>query len=624
MITPMKHVTILFAANRRRRTLMRLRSLGLIHIEKKQESSVEISSKIHLRFTTCRDALQILKQYRIPKHAQAQRMILQNSNTTGRAVQARGILPGEEIAKKVMGLVRRKEFLQDEEQRIAHYIVDLRAWGAFKWKEIEFLQSKGFYCHFYTMRKKYFLHNAPPNAMVISRQLGKIHFVIVSRTEENELPYEEIMLPMHDLDSLYRRQQKIVQEIAELESHIAECAYSIAAVKLSYHRLHQLNQVITARDSFHWAGDVVYLRGFIPVSYMRDLKKNAAQMGWGLFIRDPFAEEEPPTLISNPKSIAIINPLYRLLGTLPGYREPEISVPFLLFFVVFFAMIVGDAGYALLLIGCALCYRIYARSTLNIQGASLLLVVGIATLTWGTLSGNWFGAQEIGRHPFFSRLIIPRLNAFDTRSIPFVQWICFIIATVHISIAHIWRTIYEWKHDYWLKACVNIGWIFLVLGLYSLVVRLILGPFGFWYMEDISPFLIAGIVGIVIFEKQERGKSFFIGVVKGIISLFNTMLNGISSFADIISYLRLFAVGLASVEIARSFNEIAANINGGAFSVIVSVLLLIIGHSLNIAMGALSIIVHGVRLNMLEFSGHLGIEWHGTPFQPFAEEKAYR
>ena len=624
MITPMKHVTILFAANRRRRTLMRLRSLGLIHIEKKQESSVEISSKIHLRFTICRDALQILKQYRIPKHTRIQRMTLQNSNTAGHTTQTRGILPGEEVAKKVMGLVRRKEFLQDEEQRIAHYIVDLRAWGAFNWETVEFLQNKGLYCHFYIMRKKHFRHNTPPNAMVISRQLGKIHFVIVSRTEKNELSHEEIMLPMHNLSSLCRRQQKITQEIAELEARIAEYAYSIAAVKLSYHRLYQLNQVIAARDSFHWAGAVVYLRGFIPISHMRDLKKNAAQMGWGLLIRDPSAEEEPPTLISNPKSIAIINPLYRLLGTLPGYREPEISVPFLLFFVIFFAMIVGDAGYALLLIGCALCYRIYARSTLGIQGAYLLLVVGIATLIWGTLSGNWFGAQQIGRHPFFSRLVISRLNAFDTRSIPFVQWICFIIATVHISIAHIWRTIYEWKHDYWLKACVNIGWIFLILGLYSLVVRLILGAFGFWYMEDIFPFLIAGIVCIVMFEKQKRGTSFFIGVAKGIMSLFNTMLNGISSFADIISYLRLFAVGLASVEIARSFNELAANINDGAFSIIVGVLLLIIGHSLNLAMGALSIIVHGVRLNMLEFSGHLGVEWHGTPFKPFAEEKTYQ
>ena len=94
-------------------------------------------------------------------------------------------------------------------------------------------------------------------------------------------------------------------------------------------------------------------------------------------------------------------------------------------------------------------------------------------------------------------------------------------------------------------------------------------------------------------------------------------LDSISAFSDIISYIRLFAVGLATVEIAKSFNSMAAGLGDGAAGIIGGILILIFGHTLNLAMGGLSVIVHGVRLNMLEFSGHLGIEWTGIPYKPF-------
>ena len=616
MIAAMKHVTILTTLSRRRRTIVRLRDMGLLHIEQRHDAA-EISSKIHTRVTTCRQALQTMRRYR---KINIRRRTVRVRRTRARE---RGIFLGEDIAREVVANVRRLDALREEEQRIAHYAIDLRVWGAFKWEAIEQLQEQhGLYVHFYTMRKKTFARQAPPAAMVVGRQRGRIYFVVISRTEDNELPYEEARPPMHNLDRLHRRQERIADEQKKLNIELARLSRSLPTVNTSYQRLYDLNQIITARNALIWKGDVVFVRGFMPAHRIAELKRHASEMKWGLLIRDPLPEEEPPTMLTNPKSIAIINPVYRMLGTLPGYREPEISALFLLFFVLFFAMIIGDAGYALLMIGCALGIRLFARRQAHKQGAALLFVVGGATLVWGSLSGNWFGVEEFSTRSWPARLTIGQLNAFDTRSIPFVQWICFLIAAVHISIAHVWRTVNEWKHGYWLRACVNIGWILLILGLYSLVVRLILGAFGFWYMENVLPLLIAGIVGIIIFEQQQRGVSFFIGVLKGLGSLFSTLLNSISAFADIISYLRLFAVGLASVEIARSFNQISQSIEGGVGAAILSILLLCLGHSLNLAMGALSIIVHGVRLNMLEFSSHLGVEWSGTAYRPFSRQAA--
>jgi len=423
---------------------------------------------------------------------------------------------------------------------------------------------------------------------------------------------------------LQSREAEIVEELATLEAEVVLHVGGAAAVRTAYERLYHLNQIISARNAFHWGieGRIALLCGFVPLTHIKELKAQAAEMGWGLFIRDPAEEEMPPTAIANPKSIAIINPIYRLLGTLPGYREPETSIIFLIFFVVFFAMIVGDAGYALLLLLCALCYRLVARDRRQKEGAALLIATGGATLMWGALSGNWFGQETIAQLPLLSFLVVPELDAFNARSIPFVQWICFMIATLHMSIAHIWRMIYEWKYRSWMQSLVNLGWMLLIFGMYAIAVRLILGAFGFWYPSNFLWTIIGGVAIIALFEKQEAGRSFLLGVAKGVGGLFNTLLSGVSLFADVISYLRLFAVGLASVEIARSFNQLAFSVDAGVFSVAISIIILIIGHSLNIAMGMLSIIVHGIRLNMLEFSGHLGVEWSGTPYEPFSEKVA--
>jgi len=643
MIIPMKHVTVIFSAQHRRRALMRLRALGVLHIEKKEEESSEISSKIHTRFNDCKLALQTLHHYRKAyRHTITRASRRADAETQERSTNDSDKSPaeraprarergeathrsvGEEVARTVAGIARRMEALREEGERIAHYIDDLRPWGSFKWRAIEYLQEKGFYCHFYTLRKKEFMRNAPARAMVVSRHLGKIYFVAITRSEHNELDYEETPPPAHDLDLLQSREAEIVEELATLEAEVVLHVGGAAAVRTAYERLYHLNQIISARNAFHWGieGRIALLCGFVPLTHIKELKAQAAEMGWGLFIRDPAEEEMPPTAIANPKSIAIINPIYRLLGTLPGYREPETSIIFLIFFVVFFAMIVGDAGYALLLLLCALCYRLVARDRRQKEGAALLIATGGATLMWGALSGNWFGQETIAQLPLVSFFVIPELDAFNARSIPFVQWICFMIATLHMSIAHIWRMIYEWKYRSWMQSLVNLGWMLLIFGMYAIAVRLILGAFGFWYPSNFLWTIIGGVAIIALFEKQEAGRSFLLGVAKGIGGLFNTLLSGVSLFADVISYLRLFAVGLASVEIARSFNQLAFSVDAGVFSVAISIIILIIGHSLNIAMGMLSIIVHGIRLNMLEFSGHLGVEWSGTPYEPFSEKVA--
>jgi V/A-type H+-transporting ATPase subunit I len=313
--------------------------------------------------------------------------------------------------------------------------------------------------------------------------------------------------------------------------------------------------------------------------------------------------------------------VFDLLGTVPGYREYDISFFFLLFFTVFFAMIIGDGGYGAVLLAGSVFFSIKSKKKSGkiSDGLILLNLLSFATIVWGAITGTWFGYAPIAETEPFSWFVIPEMYSFNPRSAEFIQFICFVIGTVHLTISHLWNFFDQIKKHPRIKAFAQLGWLSMLLGLYYLVLNLVLSPEKY-PLPDFSPWLIGGgLVFIIVFSEQEG--NFFKGILRGAAGIITTLLDGIGAFSDIISYIRLFAVGLASVEIAKSFNDMASGFGTGVGAAAAAVAVLFLGHSLNLAMGALSVIVHGVRLNMLEFSGHLGMEWTGIPYDPFREKE---
>ena len=155
-----------------------------------------------------------------------------------------------------------------------------------------------------------------------------------------------------------------------------------------------------------------------------------------------------------------------------------------------------------------------------------------------------------------------------------------------------------------LSWIADLGWLLSVCALYFMVLYLVIG-------ETINVAVVASVIGagfvlVILFGGMSADKTFAQGLKAGLANAFTTFLDTISAFGNVMSYIRLFAVGMASLAIAQSFNDMAAGF-GGAL-VIVGIVIMIIGHALNIVMGFLSVVVHGVRLNLLEFSGQLGME----------------
>ncbi len=192
---------------------------------------------------------------------------------------------------------------------------------------------------------------------------------------------------------------------------------------------------------------------------------------------------------------------------------------------------------------------------------------------------------------------------------------CFILGASQIGLACVINVVSKIRAKN-LSFIADIGWLIDVLVIYMLVLFLVLN-------EKVNFSLIVGGVAfgfvlVCLFGKQEPGLKFSKGLVKSLSDAFTVFLNTISCFGNVMSYIRLFAVGMASLAIADSFNEMAGGMLSG-FALPAGILVLVIGHALNLVMGLLSVVVHGVRLNLLEFSNQLGMEWTGYNYDPFKE-----
>jgi V/A-type H+-transporting ATPase subunit I len=295
---------------------------------------------------------------------------------------------------------------------------------------------------------------------------------------------------------------------------------------------------------------------------------------------------------------------------LPAYREFDTNRLFLIFFTLFFAMIVGDAGYGLLLLAATFTASrfvpIIPRATLP-----LFYLLAAATIIWGTITGLWFGVPQLAELPGLRHLVIPAINAFAANNELTLIHLCLTLGLIHLSLAHLWTA---WRHRSSLMALADLGWMLVVWAAYLAAVQALVGAGSLAMAIALAS---GGLLGVVLFSEQTGG-GFLYGVSRGLLNLPLHLLNAISSFSDIVSYLRLFAIGLAAKEVAVAFNRLALEVGfDSVFAALGAALLVLLGHSINLLLGALSVIVHGLRLNLLEFSRRLNMTWSGIPYQPF-------
>jgi V/A-type H+-transporting ATPase subunit I len=520
------------------------------------------------------------------------------------------------LAKKLLGLAKEVKHLEEEIGMLEIEYERLKVWGRFDPKEINRLKEAGiliklFRCHKRELSKipKKFSTN------IISEDGPALCLAVVSKEKDFSIPLEEIEIPitgMNEIESMIKEKSARLQHKQNEMSNLYDKS---SVIKRALMKSWEILNYEEAKAGMGREDKIAYLRGFCPEPLTERLREMAGKKGWAVLIETPLHDDPVPTLLKHSKWTKIFQPVMNFIGVTPGYREFDTNGIFLIFFSIFFAMIIGDGGYgAIFLIAAYIAGKFYK----NISREKMILfyLLSITTIIWGAITGSWFGVESISRLPVLKELVIPSLYSYTQESESNIIRLCFLIGALQLSLARIWFAARLYPS---LTALAQTGWAALVWGIYFIVRFLLLNE----ELSIIALFLVGYWVVTLILFGEQREDGFAKGLFRGITNFLISVVAGIGCLSDLISYIRLFAIGLATREVAIAFNNMAGDIGfSDVKSIVIAVFILIFGHTINILLGAMSVLVHGIRLNLLEFSKHLNIQWSGITYCPFKIQRS--
>lgn len=588
MIVSMKKAIVVTQAKDSSSAVSSLRTLGVLHIEHQQlPKSKDVSSLLE-RIALLDQALSILSGIK---------------TGPGYVLIDKEAADGQEVSRRIIDLYKHKEQLAEYFRTLSLRIKQSEEWGDFDPQSFADLAKHNIFAALYQIPLKQ-LDNLPEDITVNKLSVkGGIASCLLLRRSIIDIGIKEVPLPQMSLTQMLKRREHDGQTIRDIDQQLIEQLGYAASLNKIKSALQKELEFQEALGGMGQAETLAYISGYIPFDSIEKLTYRAKQEQWALAITEPSEADSVPTLIRNPRWIAVVSPIFKFLEVFPEYREWDISPVFIFFFSLFFGMLIGDAGYGMIYM--LLTFWVHKKTSRKVKDKTiffLFYLLSLCAIIWGLLTGTFFGQDwflKIGYKP-----LVPALNNLST-----IQAFCFFVGALHLSIAHIWRAIIKLPS---VAALADVGWICVIWSVFLLAKMLILSAsfpsFGRWL-------IISGVSLVVLFNNPQKN------ILKILnIDLITLTLGLISSFGEVVSYIRLFAVGMAGVAIANAFNAMAAGIGfGNPTALLTSVFVLILGHVLCLALGPLSVLVHGIRLNLLEFSGHANISWSGTAYKPLKE-----
>jgi V/A-type H+-transporting ATPase subunit I len=621
MIVPMKKFYLIVLDKDRGNVPERLRKLGVAHVEELQGSGETYQSLERERAET-ESVCFLLQNYNKKKSKPDPSKSLSRSDIAG----------VKSLVQEVSELKHELDSLGERTNQLVREMDRVASWGDVSVAAlVEVDKGSGRSLRFFEAPLKE-MASLPKELeyMRLQAPKGKFRFGLVLGDGEKlpELPpsFQEFLLPELSLTQMRREIVSIDQRKKEIARAFKDLSVRVTFVKMYLQELEADIVLERLRSGMPDQEHFAYLQGYVPARDCDKFKKIVAKYGWAIAFNDPSDEENPPTLVENPPAIRIIEPVFEFLGTVPNYREYDISLWFLLFFSLFFAMIFGDGGYGSLIVLASLASIIMGKRKGRPVGDAqkLFLLLGAVTVVWGALTASWFGIQFNHLPSLLQRISLNFINGQSPDSESNIKVFCFIIGLVQLSIAHLKNIRRDFPN---LKFLSQIGSLLLLVGMFNAALNLVIDATRFPLRSWVLICIAIGFSLVFLFGNW-NGKfgSSLLESLKGIIP---TFLGTVSVFADIVSYIRLWAVGLAGLAISQTVNGMASGILGGAagfllgfiLKLLIAIVLLLVSHSLNFVLTVLSVVVHGIRLNMLEFSGHLGMEWSGYKYNPLREQK---
>jgi V/A-type H+-transporting ATPase subunit I len=348
------------------------------------------------------------------------------------------------------------------------------------------------------------------------------------------------------------------------------------------------------------------LQAWAPRERIGEIQEHASRRGMALLQEEPEPGENPPTRLENSPGFNAGEMLVNFYQT-PGYWTWDPSSVVLVSFALFFAMILSDGGYAALLgLLTLFLWKRLGKSDGGRRFRNLLAALSVTSLAYGVLVASYFGVSP-GKDSFLGKL-----QVFDVKNYSFMMMLSVVIGVTHLVIANIMES---HRRGRTVAALPPLGWAMGILGGFGLWVG---SSKGFTALMVFSIAAMAAGMGLVVLYTA-AGERPLPRALKGIMGL--TGISG--AFGDVLSYLRLFALGLASAQLAASFNGMASGIREAlpGIGLLFALLVLLIGHGLNLVLSVASGTIHGLRLNVIEFF-KWGLKEEGRLFRPFRRKES--
>lgn len=605
MITKMKKLTFLVYHKEYDAFLNNLRDLGVVHIAEKQQGMADNS------------ALQ--EKIRLSARLSATIKLLQNIKTEEKVTDdlqtvsaSRGML----ILDEVDELLNHKSSLQQQILAYEKELAVLEPWGDFSPESIAKLRDSGYDIGFYISTEANFNEDwiEAYNAMVINRVASKVYFITFTKTnQEIDLDVERIKLP----DRSYGQTQELIQcnkeELLRQEETLQNIARkdipSLLAARKELNGEIEFDQVVLNTEPA--AGEkLMLLQGWLPASEEDPIVAYLNSQSVYYDIKKPAPEDNVPIQLNNKGLFAWFEPICKLY-MLPKYNELDLTPFFAPFFMLFFGLCLGDSGYGLFLLLGVTLYRLLAKNIGQTMKPILSLVQLLAASTFfcGMLTGTFFGANFYDLDwPFIQRM--KQAIAMDNND---MFQLSLLLGVIQILFGMILKAVNQAIQFGFKYAVGTIGWIILLVSVGLAAVLPAVFPMG-----GTAHLVILAIAGAMILFYNSPDKNIFINFGLGLWDSYN-MVTGL--LGDILSYVRLFALGLSGGILASVFNSLAVgmspdNVIAGP---IVMVLIFVIGHSINIFMNVLGAMVHPMRLTFVEFFKNSGYEGGGKEYKPFSK-----
>ncbi len=635
MIVPMKKVSLIMLSGKREEALKKLRKLGLIHIEMGESFGEEIDF-LKGNLSLIQNAI-----FNIGKSSANQKDVPYNQAL--------------EIANEISALTEENKAALNEVASLKTELERIKGWGEVEPESILALKQKGVNISLYEMPKnEYNTLSDDLTILPIQKNKQTVKFAVILKDETDK----ELIASLENYHFEFPQfsNSEIEQKISDLSAKISQNQEKINAFSSNFNALKNAEKSLLKQIEFQTVKlgmedeilsesndnnlSVAYFKGYIEAEKLEILSAAAKENSWGLISEDPTEEDNVPTKLKNNKFVSLIYPLTDFLGTVPGYFEYDISGWFLSFILIFFGIIFGDGGYGLLITAVAAVPVIKSLISKKTVSPVFLLVglFGLSTILWGTLTCTWFGLSPEQLPAWLKALSVPVISNVYADKIWYPFWmngtdglttaqnlqiLCFTLALVQLTVAHIKGAARNIKS---LKALGDIGSILQLIGIYYIVLSLVVNAKVFSFSLVLGPvsvgtlaiaLIAVGFVLSFVFSNYEG--SIIKSILSSLTNIVSVLLGVVNVFSDIVSYIRLWAVGLAGAAISATVNELAGPLLGNFMFMILAIVLLVFGHGLNMILNVLSVIVHGIRLNTLEFSSHLDMSWSGHKFKPFEE-----